>query len=52
MEAAKEKEKILNGVNVKQLFSTIDLINGAFLRQCLNSKINYTTICHLIEIKN
>ena len=26
MEAAKEKEKILNGVNVDQLFSTIDLI--------------------------
>lgn len=26
--------------------------NGAFLRQCLNSKINYTTSCHLIEIKN
>lgn len=26
MEAAKEKEKILNGVNVSQLFSTIDLI--------------------------
>jgi len=25
---------------------------GAFLRQCLNSKINYTTSCHLIEIKN
>ncbi|MGB6011155.1 MAG: hypothetical protein WBI57_07795, partial [Desulfobacterales bacterium] len=26
MEAVKEKEKILNGVNVEQLFSTIDLI--------------------------
>jgi len=26
MEAAKEKEKILNGVNVDQLFSTIDII--------------------------
>ena len=26
MEATKEKEKILNGVNVDQLFSTIDLI--------------------------
>jgi hypothetical protein len=26
--------------------------SGAFLRQCLNSKINYTTSCHLIKIKN
>ena len=28
MEATKEKEKILNGVNVDRLFSTIDLIKG------------------------
>ena len=28
MEAIKEKEKILNGVNVDQLFGTIDLIKG------------------------
>ena len=26
MEATKEKEKILNGVNVEQLYSTIDLV--------------------------
>ena len=26
MEATKEKEKFLNGINVEQLYSTIDLI--------------------------
>jgi len=35
-----------------KLISLAGLAIGAFLRQCLNSKINYTTSCHLIEIKD
>ncbi|UCD33000.1 MAG: OsmC family protein [Desulfobacterales bacterium] len=47
MEAAKEKEKILNGVNLDQLFSTIDLIKkkpdiAKFRFRARNSWVNGT----------
>ena len=44
--------KIETAVKKKPKFLITILTIGAFLRQCLNSKINYTTSCHLIEIKN
>ncbi len=48
------EKSIINVINSKPLIPDIKHTYhaGAFLRQCLNSKINYTTRCHLIEIKN
>jgi type I restriction enzyme S subunit len=43
---------IIRSKNFNSHYIYYALCSGAFLRQCLNSKINYTTSCHLIEIKN
>ena len=45
--------KIGSGVRAEvRIINNLPLVIGAFLRQCLNSEINYTTSRDLIEVKD
>ena len=46
-----QKVKFSNRINFGISYQKHSM-SGVFLRQCLNSRINYTTSCDLIEIKN